>query len=161
MRRNPLREERKMTNHKLIFSLKLGKSNSLLWGNLKLVYPDGREVDYVATSGATGWQSRDDLWIRAKGAIPNGFEYRIPTTPYYLPTRGIEGMFFHITPDPVKSPNGRVTRGEFGIHFDANSPGSSGCVVLKNRSGFEAFCDRMRQIAQTGVKAIPLEIVYS
>ncbi|HAX80790.1 MAG TPA: hypothetical protein DCY88_34370 [Cyanobacteria bacterium UBA11372] len=146
--------------YKLIFSMDLGDSRSLLWGNLKLVYPDGNDIDYLATSGVAGYQGKEDQWTRARGPIPQGFEYRIPTTPYYVPTKGVEGMFFHITPDPVESSSG-VTRGEFGIHFDANVPGSAGCIVLKNKSGFDALCDRMKQIANSGVKSIPVQVSYS
>ncbi|MFB2979685.1 hypothetical protein [Microseira sp. BLCC-F43] len=149
-----------MTDHKLIFSMDLRDSCSLLWGNLKLIYPDGTDVDYLATSGATGWQGKEDQWTRARGPIPQGFEYRVTTNSYYLATKGVEGQFFHITPDPVRS-SGGVTRGEFGVHFDANVPGSAGCIVLRNKLGFEAFCDRMKQIASLGIKSIPLQVVYS
>jgi len=146
--------------YQLIFTMDLADSSSLVWGNLQLVYPDGTQIDYMATSGCAGWQGIQDQWTRAKGPIPLGFEYRIPTTPYYVPTKGVEGMFFHITPDPVASKQG-VIRGEFGIHFDANVPGSSGCIVLKNKSGFEAFCERMEKIAYAGVDFIPLQVKYS
>ena len=40
-----------------------------------------------------------------------GVEYRLPTSPYFSNTPGIEGLFFHISPEPVVSPQG-VTRGE-------------------------------------------------
>ncbi|MFB2921179.1 L,D-transpeptidase [Aerosakkonema sp. BLCC-F2] len=125
-----------------------------------MIYPDGRIVDYLATSGSRGWQSKDDLWARGRGPIPDGFDYQIPTTPYYLPTKGIEGNFFHITPDPVKQKNGNGTRAELGIHYDANVPGSAGCIVLKNRDGFEGFCNRMKRLADNETKTLPLTINY-
>lgn len=150
----------KDNGHRLIFSMDLADSNSLVWGNLKLIYPDGTDVDYLATSGCPGYQDKKDQWTRARGPIPPGFEYFIPTTPYYVPTKGVEGMFFHIKPDPVVSPQG-VTRGEFGIHFDANVPGSSGCIVLKNKSGFNAFCERMKQLAGSGLQSVSLQVSYS
>lgn len=150
-----------MIEHKLIFTLELKKSSSLLWGNLKLVYPNGEDIDYLATSGCAGWQSKNDLWARGRGAIPDGFNYQIPTTPYYLPTRGVEGNFFHITPDPVRQKDGFGIRAELGVHYDANVPGSSGCIVLKNRSGFEGFCRRMKTLTSIGVPSIPIEVVYS
>ncbi|MCC3539748.1 MAG: hypothetical protein JGK21_05025 [Microcoleus sp. PH2017_22_RUC_O_B] len=87
--------------HKLEFAMQLRPATELLWGNLKLIYPDGTPIDYVATSGCTGWQQAGDQWERGKGPIPQGFDYKIPTTPYWSPSRGIEGYFFHITPDPV------------------------------------------------------------
>lgn len=139
--------------------MKLQSSQSLLWGNLKLVYPDAKEIDYIATSGCTQWQQPGDEWVRGKGPIPAGFNYTIPTKPYHLDTKGIEGDFFHITPDPVNS-DGR-TRSELGIHFDANVPGSAGCVVLRNLEGWERFLERMDVIAESGIQSIPLSVNYN
>lgn len=146
--------------HKLLFTMELQPSTSLLWGNLKLVHPNQKHIDYIATSGCTQWQQPGDEWARARGPIPHGFNYSIPTTPYYLPTKGIEGMFFHITPDPVESLLGDI-RSELGIHFDANVPGSAGCIVLRNKSGWEGFCARMDAIAKSGIRSIPLSVNYS
>jgi hypothetical protein len=130
--------------HSLNFTIGLAASNDLIYGTLKLTYPDKNFIDYLATSGCAQWQQPGDEWARGKGPIPAGFEYKIPTTPYWLPTRGIEGYFFHIQPDPV-SDSGN-TRSELGIHFDANAPGSAGCIVLKNLSG---------------IKSIPLSVKYT
>jgi len=147
-------------DYALKFSMILQHTASdLLYGNLQLIYPDGNKIDYLATSGCEGWQQHGDQWQRAKGPIPQGFDYKIPTTPYWSDSRGIEGNFFQITPDPVVSPTGLV-RSEFGIHFDANFPGSAGCIVLINWLGWEKFCDRMRAIARLGVEYVPLKVVY-
>lgn len=136
----------------------LAESRELIYGNLQLVYPDDRAIDYIATSGCANWQQPGDEWVRGKGPIPAG-EYEIPSEPYYLETRGIEGDFFHITPDPVVSDKG--IRAELGLHFDANVPGSAGCVVLKNREGWLRLCDRLASIADRGVKILPLTVKYS
>jgi hypothetical protein len=85
--------------HKLIFTMNLAQSSELIYGSLQLVYPDGKAIDYVATSGCANWQRPGDEWVRGKGPIPAG-EYQIPTDGYWLDTRGVEGLFFHITPDP-------------------------------------------------------------
>ncbi|WP_293341048.1 hypothetical protein [Microcoleus sp. CAWBG58] len=147
--------------HRLIYTMQLKASDELLGGNLQLIYPNGEQIDYLATSGCMGWQQPGDEWVRARGPIPAGFSYQIPTEPYWLDTKGIEGLFFHITPDPVSSPDGGVVRGEFGIHFDANAPGSAGCIVLLRKIGWERFCERMGAIARSGVKSIPLTVSYS
>ena len=144
----------------LVFTMDLRVASELLSGSLQLLYPDGKAIDYVATSGCAGWQQPGDEWERAKGPIPQGFNYQIPTAPYWSDTRGVEGWFFHVTPDPVVSPSGR-TRSEFGIHFDANVPGSAGCIVLKNRSGWEKFCQRMEAISRSGIQSVHLKVVYS
>jgi hypothetical protein len=144
--------------HSLFFKMELTASNALVEGTLALTYPDGSAIKYLATSGCTQWQQPGDEWMRGKGPIPAG-EYQIPTTPYHLDTKGIEGDFFHITPDPVASPLG--TRSELGIHYDANMPGSAGCIVLRNREGWERFCDRLHAIAKSGIKSIPLSVKYT
>ncbi|HEY9812578.1 MAG TPA: hypothetical protein V6D31_03435 [Candidatus Sericytochromatia bacterium] len=132
-------------------------SQNLITGSLKLTYPDGQEIDYLATSGLPDYQRPGDQWVRAKGPIPEG-DYEIPTEPYWLNTRGVEGLFFHITPDPVGF--GDRIRSELGVHFDSNVPGTSGCIGLINFSGWDGFCRRMRNIASTGVKKIPLKVKY-
>lgn len=138
--------------------MNLIQSAELIYGNLQLLYPDNRAIDYIATSGCADWQQPGDEWQRGKGPIPAG-EYEIPSEPYWVDTRGVEGDFFHITPDPVVSEYG--IRAELGLHFDANVPGSAGCVVLKNREGWRKFCDRLATIADKGVKFLPLAVKYN
>ncbi|MEG4323414.1 MULTISPECIES: hypothetical protein [unclassified Microcoleus] len=143
--------------HELIFTMDLAENSDLIYGNLQLIYPRGEAIDYIATSGCANWQRPGDEWMRGKGPIPAG-EYEIPSEPYYLETRGVEGDFFHITPDPVVSDKG--VRAELGLHFDANYPGSAGCVVIKNQEGWRGFCDRMASIAGE-VKFLPLTVRYT
>lgn len=144
--------------YKLTFTMPLEVSQKLILGSLKLHYPNGPIIDYLATSGLPDWQRPTDQWARAKGPIPAGENYQIPTKPYWLDTRGVEGLFFHITPDPVGS--GDRIRSELGIHWDANAPGTSGCIGLINWEGWDAFCRRMARIASLGVKNIPLKVQY-
>jgi hypothetical protein len=146
-----------MNPHQLIFTMPLGISQSLILGTLKLIYPDGQTIKYLATSGLPDWQRPTDQWVRGKGPIPAG-EYEIPTEPYWVDTRGVEGLFFHITPDPVGS--GNQIRSELGIHWDANVPGTSGCVGLINWEGWEGFCRRMRNIASLGIEQLDLKVKY-
>jgi len=146
-----------MSQHQLFFTMPLGKSQSLIMGSLKLIYPDGQVVDYLATSGLPDWQRPEDQWSRGKGPIPKG-DYQIPTQPYWLDTRGVDGLFFHITPDPVGS--GDRIRSELGVHYDANVPGTSGCIGLINWEGWQGFCRRMRNIAALEVKFLSLKVQY-
>lgn len=146
-----------MQQHQLIFTMSLAISQKLIQGNLRLIYPDNQTIDYLATSGLPDWQRQEDQWVRGKGPIPAG-EYKIPVEPYWLDTRGVEGYFFHITPDPVGS--GNRIRSELGIHYDANVPGTSGCIGLINKEGWEGFCRRMAQISSLGIKSVPLKVEY-
>lgn len=144
-------------SHQLIFTIPLGNSEQLITGSLKLVYPSGEIITYLATSGLPDWQRPEDQWVRAKGPIPAG-QYEIATEPYWLDTRGVEGFFFHITPDPVVS--GDRTRSELGIHYDANVPGTSGGIGLINWEGWQGFCRHMAKIASLEVKSIQLKVEY-
>ncbi|WP_445173793.1 hypothetical protein [Microcoleus sp.] len=143
--------------YKLIFTMPLGKSKKLILGNLELSYPSGEIVNYLATSGLPDWQRPEDQWSRGKGPIPAG-QYEIPSEAYWLETRGVEGLFYHITPDPVGA--GERIRSELGIHYDANAPGTSGCIGLINREGWDGFCRRMAKIASLGVKTLSLKVQY-
>lgn len=142
--------------YSLSFEMGLDTSSALLEGLLHLGYPDGSTISYRATSGCAGWQRPGDEWVRGKGPIPAG-SYEIPSTPYWLDTRGVEGYFFHITPDPVGS--GDRIRAELGIHFDANLPGTAGCIGLMNLDGWQGFCRRLSDIA-AAVDKIPLTVRY-
>lgn len=143
--------------YELTFTMPLGKSKQLIKGNLKLSYPNGEIIDYLATSGLPDWQRVEDQWTRGKGPIPAG-EYTIPSQAYWLDTRGVEGLFYHISPDPVGS--GDRIRSELGIHFDANTPGTSGCIGLINEDGWNGFCRRMAKIAAVGITTLPLKVQY-
>ncbi|MEG4497587.1 hypothetical protein QUB05_05550 [Microcoleus sp. F10-C6] len=137
--------------------MNLAQSSELIYGNLQLLYPTGEAIDYVATSGCADWQRPGDEWVRGKGPIPAG-KYQIPSEPYYLETRGVEGDFFHISPDPVVSDKG--VRAELGIHFDANVPGTAGCIGVVREFGWRRLCDRLASIANLGVKSLPLTVKY-
>jgi hypothetical protein len=147
-----------MSHHQFIFTMSLGHSKALIIGGLQLIYPDGQIINYLATSGLPDWQRLEDQWSRGKDPIPAGKDYQIPTEPYWLDTRGVEGLFFHITPDRVGS--GDRIRSELGIHFDANTPGTSGCIGLITENGWKGFCRRIRNIAALGVEFLPLKVQY-
>lgn len=138
----------------LLFTMPLGFSSRLLTGNLRLDYGNGEIVNYLATSGAPGRQIKDLLWTRGKmGPIPPG-EYYIPSIGYVSNLPGISGLFFHIQPDPNP-------RAELGIHWDANAPGTAGCIGIIRQSSFERFCDRLEELAEKGITQIPLKVQYA
>jgi hypothetical protein len=51
-------------------------------------------------------------------------------------------------------------RAELGIHFDANVPGTSGCIGIINPVGWEGFCRRMAKIASLKIETLPLKVEY-
>jgi len=141
------------------FSLKLAKSHALIMGDL-VFFQDGLELKRVeATSGQRGYQHSDRYRIRAKGCIPPDIDWQISTDGYHLRSSGINGMFYHITPDP----DPQTGRGEFGLHQDANYrtyPGSAGCIVVLP----EVFKNEILPLME-GLRGrqshVPLRVIYS
>jgi hypothetical protein len=132
----------------LLFHQHLRQTSELISGRLLLLDSEliGIANTYIATSGLPNNQRFDCLESLGKGPIPAnnviGVDcYSVSTTPIYMPgVRGVEGNFYKINPHMV-TVNG-VQRGDFGIHFDANAPGSSGCVVLRTAVGWQASLER-------------------
>lgn len=129
------------------------------WG--KLILDNGAsKISFMATSGIGGYQSLEHSGIRRKGRLPSCKQASIPNytlslNGIYLPNvKGVNGLFYPILPFEVNSVNGK--RSDLGIHFDANVPGSSGCIVIKQIDHWETFKKAMKHIASTGIKSIPL-----
>lgn len=150
-----------------IFSFRRDTSHYLIIGCFSLLDEAGISMfEAEATSGVAGCQSAEDHWRTGAGLLPseemivNG-PITISTIAYYEPTIvGIEGYFFDILPLVFRRSDGR-TRSHFGVHFDANAPGSAGCIVLTKRNEFDMFTDLMKKANRAGVKEIPLKIQYS
>ena len=144
---------------KATFSLRQANVRSLIYGFLTFSRNDQEILRVRATSGQPGFQYRGAHTERGLGCIPPDNDWKISTNGYYSSTAGIEGMFYHITPDPDPD----TGRSEFGVHRDANIesyPGSAGCIVVKTNdfnSKVRPLLDGLRD-KQTYVS---LSIVYS
>jgi hypothetical protein len=128
-------------------------------------WPDCRcQGRYIALSGLPGWQTWDDQNSKGKGPVPRpdvaGIGcYQVATNPVFVSASeqpGIAGNFYEIFPSYVE--NGR---GLFGIHLDANVPGTAGCVGIVNPPAWEDFQNKMEGIAALGINRIPLIVGYS
>jgi hypothetical protein len=152
-------------NPYLFFHIDLRPSSKIIDGRMQLM--DGAKIieRYIATSGLPQWQQRGDHTQKARGPIPRpdkvGIQYyEVSTTSEYVPdVPGISGEFFPIFPTEVELADGRK-RSHFGIHVDANTPGSAGCPVIVNPEAFDAFCERMKALGDQGFATIPLQIDY-
>lgn len=151
----------------LFFQQPLRQSSQLIEGRL-IAYDNNKvkkDEEYIAASGCIGNQQWNSVSAKGRGPIPRckdvGIEhYDVKTTPYYQPqTKGIEGNFYHILPNNVMIKG--VNRGEFGIHFDANAPGSAGCIVIRNRPAWDAFQLMMKHYQEAGLETVPLFVFYS
>lgn len=142
--------------HQPIPTLKLGALN--LWDGKNLI------KGYSATSGCIGNQHLQSQSLKGRGPLPAcehvGIEYyKVDTKPINLTNiKGVEGSFYIIRPQAVVI--GRVSRGDFGIHFDANAPGSAGCCVLPNDYEWDDFESKMSFFAQAGLSFLPLFVNY-
>jgi hypothetical protein len=142
--------------YSLRFSLHTAQQSSLIIGLLELL-KDGAVINsYQATSSLPGRQNSGS-WKRKGGLIPPGKIYTVSVDPLWMPNvKGVEGSFYQIWPFEV--PTDGAVRGDFGIHYDANSPGSLGCVVLTTQRGWDAFRRDMKKCGD--VDLIPLEVIY-
>ncbi|WP_227873402.1 hypothetical protein [Aphanothece sacrum] len=52
------------------------------------------------------------------------------------------------------------TRGDFGIHFDANIPGTAGCLGIVDNANWQQFQRLMATYQRAGLRTIPLIVAY-
>jgi hypothetical protein len=144
---------RKLLKPSLRFVFELAEKRKFLEYGILSLLDDGQIIDnWIASSGQPGYQSRSAQRVRGKGIIPPYHGYRVDSAAVELPgVKGVEGSFYPILPYRVGD------RGDFGIHFDANVPGSAGCIVIKNWKPWQEF--RGWMLAQGGSE-IPLAISY-
>lgn len=149
----------------LLYHQQLEQTSKLIEGRLLILEDEGIIATYVATSGQPNHQTIQSLSARGRGAIPPNLDishknYTVLTAPIAMPNvPGVSGNFYKINPHTVQI-NG-VTRGDFGIHFDANVPGSAGCIVIRNRSAWDSFEKQMREYSRQGIKELSLLVSYA
>lgn len=117
-----------------------------------------------ATTSTVNKQKREHQHVWG-GMIPQNSEtelkqYSVDLSPVYLPhNKGVKGNFYKILPYSLKTTQG-ATRGDLGIHLDANVPGSLGCIVMNNYN-FTEFEQYMKRLLSEGTKTVPLFVQYS
>jgi hypothetical protein len=149
----------------LRFELVPQRSEELILGKLHLLKEGAIVNTYTATSSIRGrqysraWELKGGL-IPPNGLIlPDGQCFLVATQAIFMPdVKGVEGSFYAITPFEMQTRG--VVRGDFGIHYDANIPGSMGCVVLSTQRGWDAFRRDVKSIAVQGFKFLELDISY-
>jgi len=122
----------------LVLSMQLDETNEINCGRLFLYdFNLGHIGHWMATSGLGSLQKPKDWNYRNGGVLPPPHVCRPTFTAYQVQTRprdstnikGIEGNFYDILPKQITTQSGQV-RGDFGIHKDANVPGTLGCIGL-------------------------------
>lgn len=149
--------------HSALFYMPLGYKPTLQIGRFVLKNAEGANLCEVrATSGSPSYQQRQHLWTRARGPIPDLNGLRLDTQMHWSDTPGIEGEWFDILPVYLTNPNTKARRSYFGLHRDANAPGSAGCIVILNTSEFRNIViPHLKYANQKGVQDIPLSIHYT
>ena len=154
---------------KLSFKMNLPKQSSkqLCVGDLILNIPGIATIAWEATSGYPPYQYEGSTHLKAKGPIPGCAFAQVPfyevlTKRLFIPeVKGVEGSFYQIAPLKVTLKGTNTVRSDFGIHFDANVPGSAGCVVLRRQLDWDRFRQLMKEFAQQGLKSLALEVSYT
>ncbi len=137
------------------FTMPLRRSADLIEGRFEIRRGPVRLLSVRATSGINPYQNHGDWNLKGKGPIPPFEGITVRTKPVWLPQTGIEGNFYPI--DPFTFSNGR---GDFGVHFDANVPGSAGCIVILERSEWNKTQQVFEALLKEGTLSIPLSVSY-
>lgn len=148
---------------KVVFRMSLRLTDHLLEGQVTLLDGQGKPVlSAIATSGAVGYQTSGEFWSPGAGPLPPLKGLQVSTQAYWCPElKGVNGYWFDILPWTLQGPGG-ATRAAFGIHFDSNVPGSSGCIVLRDAATFEEkFVPYLKEANRQGIPALPLEVIYT
>lgn len=139
------------------FTMPLGRSNSLQRGSLTISEGDRVLIRANATSGVIGGQTAADFDRVGVGPIPPSANYQIDTQVFNAPNYpGIKGFVYDIYPRSL--PNGRSL---FAIHFDADGPGSAGCIVLTDWEQWGQFRSVIAALRDRGIMRLPLVVDYS
>lgn len=125
---------------------------------------DFGNMRFMATSGLKHYQGIGSCNKKGKGGIPpcklvNIDKYTVSLRPIsMLRTKGVEGNFYQIFPfEVLVDQYGKKTvRGDFGIHRDANVPGSVGCIVIPSGEHWQEFEELMTKLRGKGAKTLDL-----
>lgn len=150
----------------LLFSLHFDRDNGLDFGRLSINnFQQGTTHIWKATSSYAAKQYAESFHERG-GMLPP--QYRVPDIPFWTVNttpidlghvKGVAGSFYQIAPFAVTTDQGGK-RSDFGIHQDANAPGSLGCIVMSGDRFWE-FEQAMTQLRHRGETDLPLFVQYS
>ena len=155
-----------MNHYFLFFSMHFDRDKGLDWGRLSLNSLQKGTIDIWVTTSSVASKQQVEGFHQRGGMIPPQYRcpnlrhYSVGTTPLPLPhVKGVEGNFYKINPHIILTDKGGK-RSDFGIHIDANVPGSMGCPVMSEER-FKSFEKRMAQLRKEGVKSVSLFVQYS
>lgn len=139
-------------------------SNKLIVGRLFLQESNRKQMEYMCTSGLPQYQSWQSWHQAGLGPIPPCLDlnleyYQVQVIPIDMRTMiGVSGLFYKILPHIMRTDKYR--RSDFGIHWDANIPGTAGCIGFRDVKEWGNFQMRMMRIQEEGHKTVPLVVEY-
>ena len=153
-------------SHFLLFTSHFNRDKGIDIGRLSLNHiNEGSQSIWLALSSVESKQDREGFHKRG-GMIPpnyrtlNAKKYTVNLTPIPMPSnKGVRGNFYQILPFKITTDCGGK-RSDFGIHLDANVPGSMGCIVLDQRR-FTSFENTVCRLKNKQISELPLFIQYS
>jgi hypothetical protein len=149
------------------FTMALSNSDELLTGKMEF-RKNGVAYNEITTTSSLPGRQYSGAWERKGGLIVptnickavTGKGLSVKTTPIYMPdVRGVSGNFYPIEPFLIQT--GGDERGDWGIHNDANMPGSLGCIVAETEKGWAAVQREFKVLEKLGVRVIDLIVEYS
>lgn len=145
----------------LMLCLHYDRDPNLDYGLLRLISLDlGDLLTLKCTSSTVNRQQRENFHLWG-GMLPP--DYRVPGLNRYLVEtkpkdlrhiKGVESNFYKINPHRVVTDGGKV-RSDFGIHLDANVPGSLGCPVM-SADRFAKFEEKMAIFPEYNMDVLPM-----
>ena len=150
----------------LIFNSHFDRNKGLDQGRLSLVSLYAGTLDIWLAASSYSTKQYPESFHERGGYLPS--EYRVPglknwtvdTRPVDLThVKGVAGNFYRIAPFEFKTDKGGK-RSDFGIHLDANVPGSLGCIVM-NEKRFADFEGAMTGLRNNDIFTVPLYVRYS
>lgn len=150
----------------LIFSAHFDRDKGLDFGRLSLNDTNkGTKNIWIAASSTKTRQKAYSIHERG-GFLPP--QYRCHNLPNYFvdlkPIKlkhipGVRGNFYKILPFAIRTDKGG-RRSDFGIHWDADYPGSMGCIVM-SKDRFRIFEEEVETLKTLNILSIPLFVQYS
>lgn len=140
-------------------------SIELVEGSLSIMDDAIEIMSFRATSGLQTFQYLDAQSLIGRGPIPSCKKigraaYTVRTSPFDLSSEPeVDENFYYIEPDPIDVDG--LLRGEFGIQFDADSPGSAGSIVLRDKEEWHKFQGFMKTYLDEGKSGINLIVEYT
>ena len=150
----------------LLFSSHFDRDKGLDQGRLSLNHLEQGTISvWIASSSHENKQYRESFhsyggYLPPQYRVRNLGKYDVDLNALDLKeTKGVRGNFYRILPFEVVTDKGG-TRSDFGIHLDADYPGSLGCIVM-NKVRFNQFEKEMAKLREMKIYSIPLFVQYS